>query len=665
MKYLLALCLMFQIFTSEAVAQQFKYHTVAPGETVSSIARTYNITKEDIYKYNPDAKSGIDASAKLVIPLTSSGETASEEEPVTFVTHKVARKETLFGLSQQYNVEIDEIKRYNKHLYSEELQTGEEIRIPVKATPAAGKNSAVVSSTTKSTNASSSGTSGINPQDTRNTREHVVLPKETKYGIARKYGLTVQELEEMNPKVGVLQPGIMLKVGTNVLDDSVIITDKTFEFYEVKPKENFFRLTQKFGIDKDSLIALNPALEDGVKSGMVLKIPADPDTNTSDLNIDDFAEASEKSVDLKSNISNFETKELVLMLPYNLNRIETDSTNTYKNAILNDRVLRISLDFYSGVLMAVEEAKELGISTNLRVYDTKYDTNNGAREVNNIINTHNFSNVDAVIGPFFQTSTEAAAAKLSAENVPVISPLSNKAMKPYMNLFQSRPTDEMLVDAMLNYLQKNAHNKNVVVIADGKNYEIKSRLGRIFPDAKFVNPSEGYVSESAMDAALAPNRENWVILESDNVGILNSVTSGLNRLARNKNISLLTTNKGNGYDNDNVANEHLARLKFRYPSVDKEFDGNSSKEFIEEYTEKYGVNPNQYAVRGYDLTLDVLLRLATSEDLYDSFERFKGYTEYYENKFHYLPRSGGGFHNDAVYIMRINPDLTLSVENDF
>ncbi|MDT0676044.1 amino acid ABC transporter substrate-binding protein [Autumnicola musiva] len=655
MKYLFALCLMFQIFTFEALAQQYQYHTVAPGETVSSIARTYNITKEDIYKYNPDAKNGIDASAKLVIPLSSSGEAVSTQGAVSFRTHKVAKKETLFGLSQQYNVEIDEIKRYNKHLYSEELQTGEEIRIPVKANQDAAQNSNAAAAT------ASPETNQAKPQETRNTREHVVLPKETKYGIARKYGLTVQELEEMNPKVGVLQPGIMLKVGTNVLDDSVIITDETFEFYEVKPKENFFRLTQRFGIDKDSLIALNPALTDGVKSGMVLKIPADPDTNTTDLSIDNFDEASGKSIDLKNDISNFETKEVVVMLPYNLNKIENDSTKTYKDAILNDRVLRISLDFYSGVLMAVEEAKDLGISTNLRVYDTKQN----AQQVNNIINTHNFSNVNAVIGPLLQTTTEAAAAQLSAENIPVISPLSNKAMKPYMNLFQSRPTDEMLVDAMLNYLQKNAGNKNVVIIADGTNYEIKSRLGRILSNARFVNPSEGYVSENAMNAVLDPNRENWVILESNNVGILNSVTSGLNRLARDKNISLLTTSKGSGYDNDNVANEHLARLKFRYPSVDKEFDENVSKEFIEEYTEKYGVNPNQYAVRGYDLTLDVLLRLATAEDLYDSFERYKGYTEYNENKFHYLPRSGGGFHNDAVYIMRINPDLTLSVENDF
>jgi hypothetical protein len=223
----------------------------------------------------------------------------------------------------------------------------------------------------------------------------------------------------------------------------------------------------------------------------------------------------------------------------------------------------------------------------------------------------------------------------------------------------------MLAEAMVNYLQQNSDNKNVVVIADGKSYDIKSKLSNALPQAKFINPGNGYVSESAMNQVLSPDRENWVVLESDNVGILSSVTSGLNRLARDKNIKLFTTKKGSGYDNDNVSNNHLGRLNFHYPSVDKEHNQEDSKEFIEEYVAQYGIVPNQYAVRGYDLTLDVLLRLASARDLYDSFARYQGYTEYYENKFHYVPISGGGFQNDAVYIMRVNQDLSLSVENDF
>lgn len=660
MKYLLILCFLFQMFSISAIGQEFKYHTVQKGETVYSIAKSYNISEEAIYKYNPDAREGIEVSSKLVIPISETKEVNKySDEAVSFRTHKVKRKETLYSLAKQYGVEVDDIKKYNKHLYSAELRTGEEIKIPVFVK---GVTEAKPTTTNNNTQIGE-------------TREHIVLPKETKYGIARKYGLTVKELEELNPKVDVLKPGVMLKVGTKVLDDQVILTTDDFEFYEVKPKETIYGLTRKFEVDKDSLMALNPALKDGLKSGMVLKVPnkgigvgnleenetekfrSDRKSETGD----EPMEVSDEKMDLKPYLTNLRTKEVALMLPFHLDNIEQDSIATYRDAILNERVLRISLDFYSGVLMAVEDAKEMGISTNLKVYDTKQN----AYEVRNLINQHSFGNVDAVIGPLLQNTIEAAASGLARENVPVISPLSNRPMKGMSNLFQSRPTDDILAEAMLNYLENNVGNKNLIVIADAKNYQIKSRLGNMFPSARFVTPSEGFVAEDKIKPLLYENKENWVILESEGVGVLTSATSALNRLARTYNISLFTTNKNNSYDNDNVPNDHLAKLHFHYPSVDKEYNPEVSGKFIENYTAKYGAVPNQYAVRGYDLTLDVLLRLASAEDLYDSFEKYRGYTEYNENKFHYLPTMGGGFHNDAVYIMKVNEDLTLSVINDF
>ena len=126
-----------------------------------------------------------------------------------------------------------------------------------------------------------------------------------------------------------------------------------------------------------------------------------------------------------------------------------------------------------------------------------------------------------------------------------------------------------------------------------------------------------------------------------------------------------TTSKSSGYENDLVSNNHLGKLKMHYPSVDKEFDTDATKDFMELYDERFHIQPNQYAIRGYDLTLDVLLRLASAEDLYESFEKYPGYTEYYESKFHYLRRPEGGFVNDAIYILKLNEDLTISKANDF
>ena len=643
----------FQLSTASVFGQEYKYHTVEPGETVYSIAKSYNISEDAIYKYNPDAREGIEVSSKLVIPISEAKASAETSEELSFKTHKVAKKETLYSLSRKYEVSIEDIKRYNPHLYSAELRSGEEVKIPVK-----GREKAPATPERRTN-------SDINSQITE-TREHVVLPKETKYGIARKYGLTVKELEALNPKVEVLQPGIMLRVGTKVLDEPVIITDDNFEFYEVQPKETLYSLSNRFDVKQDSLIALNPALEDGLKIGMVLKVPNKGEgfgnlsvSETEELNdpdrIDKEASASTK-LDLRNTIRNRETKEIALMLPFNLHKIASDSLGDYKKAIQNEGVLRISLDFYGGAMMAIEEAKELGISTRLRIFDTRQNPG----EVVNIINTNNFENVDAVIGPFVQNATEAAASRLEAQGTPVISPLSNRSMRPFDNLFQSRPTDEMLQDAMLEFIAENSANKNVVVIADGQAYQIKERLRKILPAAPVITPSNGNISAAAISQTLVEGRENWVVLESSSVGVLSSATSALNRLARDHEITLLTTDKNRNYDNFNVSNDHLARLKLHYPSVDREYDKEVSEEFLKEYDEKYGVEPNQYAVRGYDLTLDILLRLASADDLYKSFEEHRGFTEYNENKFFYTKRSEGGFHNQALYIMKFNEDLTLS-----
>ena len=658
MKYLFVICFLFQIYSTSANAQAYKYHTVKKGETVFSISQSYNIDEEDIYKYNPDAKEGISIDEKLVIPVSESKPNNSAEQSTQFVEHKVQKKETLYSLSKEYNVSVDDIKRYNKQLYSKELQMGETIRIPSGTSNSSKDSGSII---TQNTPKQAPSDNQLSKNQISKTREHIVLPKETRYGIARKYGMTLKELDALNPSVDVIQPGMMIRVGTDVLDDEpVIITDDRFTFYEVKPKETLFSLTRRFGVSLDSLKRLNPALNDGLKFGMVLKVPENPDgKNTDDEAFAGMEEGADSKIDLSRNLANRSTKEIALMLPFHLNIIDEDSIKTYRDAIMKERVVRISLDFYSGVLMALDETKAMGISTNLKVYDTKQK----AAEVANIINTSNFTNTDAVIGPFVQETTEAAASRLESRNVPVINPLSNRNMRGYQNLFQSRPSQELLKNAMLDYISRNANGKNVIIVADGRAFQIKSELNSLLQAAGTITPTDNYVSEAALAAKMREGA-NWVILESDNINVVSSTTSALNRLARKYDITLLTTDKNDAYESDIISNNHLGTLKLHYPSVDKEYDTEISERFIDDYEERFGIEPNQYALRGYDLTMDVVLRLASAEDLYESFEKYPGYTEYYESKFHYLPKSGGGFTNDAVYILKLNKDLTISEAND-
>ena len=65
-------------------------------------------------------------------------------------------------------------------------------------------------------------------------------------------------------------------------------------------------------------------------------------------------------------------------------------------------------------------------------------------------------------------------------------------------------------------------------------------------------------------------------------------------------------------------------------------------------------------MRGFDVTYDVLLRLASAENLYESI-REEGTTQYIENKFSYEHRSNGGYINNSIYILSYDKDLNLNV----
>ena len=631
MKYLLFLGLFFQLSIASAFAQQYKYHTVQKGETLSSIAREYNISVETLYTYNPDARSGINVNSKLVVPVNTAPRAAANVE---YKEHKVKRKETLFSLSQEYSVSVDEIRKHNPHLYSEELRKGERIRIPVNLQEVAAVEVPV--------------NPGENPLGL-SIKEHVVLPKETKYSISRKYNLSIEDLESLNPGIDTLKPGMVLKIRN--ADPVEPLDERLFKYYQVQPQETLYSLTTKLGISRDSLEVLNPALRDGLKAGMVLKIP-NPDAPGISVEY-----SPGDIVQLESRISDYEPKDLVVMLPFALDKIVTsDSTSNAAERIKKDRVLQISLDFYSGVLMAVDSAKALGLSTNVRIFDTKQS----AYEVNNIIRQNSFENVDAVIGPLVQSTVEAAVAQLRGKGIPVVSPLTKKEPRTLENYVQARPTDELLQQAMISYLSQNAAGKNIVIIADPAKGELKRKLLTTFTNSRTVNPIDGsFVSKSELNAALVPGRPNWVILESDNISVISDVTSALNARAGNQEIVLFTTNRNGSFESDNISNRHLTNLKFTYPSVDKEFNSKGNA-FISAYKKKYGVVPNTYAVRGFDVTYDVLLRLATAEGLVASMDE-EGTTEYVENKFDYVKSPTGSYINNAIYILRYGEDMKLKV----
>ena len=612
-------------------AQDFKTHKVMAGETIESIAKIYRVTPFDIYALNPDAKTQLQLNSILIIPKSRVLETpikTESKELLNYKSHKVKRKETLYSISKKYNVTIDEIKKHNTRLYSNNLKKGDKINIPRFRT-------VMVTSNLGNT-----------------IRIYKVLPKEGKWRVAYKFGITVLELEQLNPDMGeTLFEGQEINV-PNIADNEEKAIEDEFGYYKVQPREGFYRLKLKLGLSQTELEALNPELIDsGLKNGMVLKVPLDVENNI--LNAD-----VERSV-LWDKINNFETKRIAVMLPFRLNRIDLDSVQEVKDIIRQEGLLSVSLDFHSGVLMALDSAKQLGLSTKLDVFDTKGQINEVAR----ILRANDFSNYDAVIGPFTSNNFERASAILKTDNVPIISPVT-KPKALYSNVFQTIPSDELLYKKMVAFVKQDTLPSHMIIISDSKHRATSNALKAEFPRAKQIFSRKDEDGKEAYYIIIEDVEEqfkegrNIVFLETSNEGFVSNVSSMINsfngvdeELEIEREVILMTTNKNRAFEGINISNYDLSKLKFQYPSVNRSYDVDQSNSFVSGYKKKYGAPPNRYVTRGFDLTMDILLRLATAEDLYKA-SNSDIETEYIENKFRYSKKLFGGYYNEAAYIVR-------------
>ncbi|WP_445956843.1 LysM peptidoglycan-binding domain-containing protein [Yeosuana sp.] len=619
-------------------AQNFKTHKVKQGETIEGISKQYFITPNDVYALNPDAKKGLRPNSLLIIPnpkVAVEPKVTITKELKGFRKHRTKKKETLYGIARTYKIAEEDIKKYNTFLYSNNLRKGDRLQIPIFEITEIVETNAL-------------------------TKPYKVLPKEGKWRVAYKFGITPADLEALNPDLGeVLQEGEIINV-PNITDENEKVVDEKYSYYKVLPKEGFYRLKLKLGIGQNELETLNPGLkESGLKEGMILKVPYS--TSTSEI------EESSNTVNLINNIRDYRTKHIAVMLPFRLNKITYDSIAETKAQINKDPYLNASLDFYSGILIAIDSLQSLGVSLKVDVYDTKYQVS----EVSKIINDHDFEDVDAVIGPLTPNNFDVASSELRKYNVPVISPIGEN-LKLNENVFQTRPSAELLKNKIVSYIRTIPDIKNIIIISDSKNVNVANELKQDFPYAIQIRSrknkdgnDQNYILVDDVNLILKEGL-NVVFLETQNEGFASNVTGILNSLIQkenrdenkvNINIMLATTNMNSVFESDEISNEHLSNLHFTFASSSKTYDSDTSNSFVKRYNQIYHVTPNKRAVRGFDLTMDMVLRLVTSSDLYISVNE-SPLTEYVENKFEYKKKLFGGYYNNSAYLVQYQ-DLRL------
>tara|TARA_B110000208_G_scaffold128858_1_gene156557 strand:- start:1715 stop:3634 length:1920 start_codon:yes stop_codon:yes gene_type:complete len=623
------------VFSLTGYAQNLKKHIVKAGESVEGIAKRYKISTADIYALNPDASSDIVINSILIIPESFS-ETLNAplvgKEIESYKVHKVRRKETLFSIAGKYDVSIEDLKAHNESLRLNKLRPRKKIYIPIFKE-----------------NKTPSYNSSLQP--------YTVLAKEGKWRIAYKFGISVPQLEALNPGIGSdLKEGQKLNVPNIVVSDKNEIKEDQFGYYIVKAREGFYRIQKKLGLSKEVLDSLNPQLAiKGLKLGMVLKVPK--------LSVKNIEKALVFTTSLSDSFVDLSPVNIGLLLPFKTKSIDSESLNLAKAQLKRDGYINIATDFYSGVAVAIDSAKQLGISVNLDVFDT----NAKALDVKTILNQTNFAKYDAILGPITSQNFELTANHVLSDSIPVISPFV-RSKSNYLNLFQTIPEANWLRNKMVSYVKTDTIPHHTLIIYDSKSKTTANYLKTVFPSASLM-PSkvnnkgieQFYLLLKDVRKVLLSGR-TIVFLESNNESFVSNVTSmlsSMNGITRGRrkierDILLMTTTKNRAFEGLSVSNYDLSNLHFQYPSIN--YNMELSEGFQQKYLTKYGAFPNKYAIRGFDLTLDILLRLSKFGTLFESASNIQ--TSYIGNKFNYSKQPNGGYKNEAGFILK-HQDLEI------
>ena len=634
-KILLFLCVLTG-FSLWAQPKQHNSYTVKEGDTLESIAKVFRVSPSDIKSLNPTLEKGLQKGMLLIIP----GDEISyfnKKQPTGFEKYTVKDKETLYGLAQRFHITQDDLRRYNMILYKKELRKGQEITIPLYR---------------DAPKEISKGKEGLT--------KYIVKPGEGLWRIAQNYGVTQETLERLNPNLpNPLKEGMEIWVPAGKSGVPEVTTDKALVLYQVEKGEGFMSLERKFGLSQKELEKLNPELKDGIKLEAQIWIPKNNfldyvatlgGASQTDVATGNATDANPK---IKSGMNPSNIKTVSFVLPFRVNGIQAGNIADIKIKLQKEKITAIASDFYSGALMALDSLQKMGFSLTLNVYDS----NGNAQGVKAISSSEGLKNSQVIIGPFSPSAFNALSETITSDNIAILAPLSNRNIELRPNVFQTVPTIEVQQNSMISFINQKYPDANIVLLSDAKSKDMNEKLLSSFSQAKNVDNIQG------IQTALNKEATNIVFVSSDDVVFLSDAIrilyniAGINGKNRNYNIIMATLDKGDAYDHNSISNSQLSALKFTYPAANR-YAGESNP-FIKKYLKTYKISPSKYAFRGFDLTMDAVLRTSLVGNFIK--EANIGETSYQENKFQYVKNAakGGGYENRAVYILRYE-DLQIS-----
>ena len=358
----------------------------------------------------------------------------------SYFLHTIARGENLTSIAATYNVSVADIVRLNPG--SDRLiKAGETLRIPQS-------------------------------KDNNGPQYHTIQPGETLYGLMKRYDVTVEAICNANPGLSesnfrsgqvIIIPAADKTADLPIIQSdqpasqSVVIPQQSYrDIHKVKRRETIYSICREYGITEEELIAANPELKtEKLKRGKYIRIPFHKQMPVAPV-VTPGESAMPTNSELFERI-NSDTKrknqlKVAVMLPFMINGG-------------NQGEQMRMVEYYQGVLMAINELKKNGTSFDIHTYDTQ----NNATTVRQILARSEMKDMDLIIGPGHATHIPAISAFSEQNKIRLVVPFTSKCDEVFGNpyLYQVNTPQSYLYSEVYEHFLRKFRGNNIIFVDAG------------------------------------------------------------------------------------------------------------------------------------------------------------------------------------------------------
>ncbi|MEG2066946.1 MAG: LysM peptidoglycan-binding domain-containing protein [Tannerellaceae bacterium] len=419
--------------------------------------------------------------------------------------HTIERGQTVYAIATMYGVSVEDIYRLNPES-REGIKIGFTLKIP--------QREAATSSSPATAYA-----------------YHTIQPKETLYSLTVRYNVLASDLIQVNPglSASTFQIGRTIRIPATrieALPTTAVHEVRRDVSYTIGKRETMYSICRKFNVSSAELLKRNPELKGGIKSGMVIQVPV----QTEETVIQTVLAPQEHEVNALLSAPR-ESKQVsmvkvALLLPFMTEEAVPSATTSR------------FIEYYEGLLLAIDSLRQSGCSVDLSVYDT----GNGTKRVKEILKEESLLQANLIIGAVQNDQITPVAAFAEKHNIKYVIPftsknddvLSNPAVfqvnTPHSYLYSKAAEAGCDLFSDFNIILLNTHDKEEKTdFIKAFKAEMKQRH-IAYKELSYV----GETFQTDIEALMNPSKRNVVLPLSSSLDALNKIKSPLRMLAEAK-----------------------------------------------------------------------------------------------------------------------------------